>query len=106
MLSTPLNIEEKYTNSISTLPTLACFPIPFSTHRKRPKALSVTRLGTFFAQDPVLVVTNLWLGNNGLFKPLRPLLGERVQAVLPLCPDQPARMISARAAGRRCPSFP
>jgi hypothetical protein len=38
----------------------------------------IARLGAFFAQAPVLVVTDSWFGNNGLFKPLRARLGERV----------------------------
>ena len=37
----------------------------------------IARLGGFFAQVPVLVVTDSWFGNNGLFKPLRVRLGER-----------------------------
>jgi hypothetical protein len=38
----------------------------------------IARLGVFFRQAPVLVVTDSWFGNNGLFKPLRDRLGERV----------------------------
>jgi hypothetical protein len=38
----------------------------------------IARLGAFFGQVPVLVVTDSWFGNNGLFKPLRARLGERV----------------------------
>jgi len=38
----------------------------------------IARLGAFFAQAPMLVVTDTWFGNNGLFKPLRARLGERV----------------------------
>jgi hypothetical protein len=38
----------------------------------------IARLGRFLAQAPVLVVTDSWFGNNGLFKPLRARLGERV----------------------------
>jgi hypothetical protein len=38
----------------------------------------IARVGAFFAQAPVLVVTDTWFGNNGLFKPLRARLGERV----------------------------
>jgi hypothetical protein len=38
----------------------------------------IARLGAFFKQVPVLVVTDSWFGNNGLFKPLRARLGERV----------------------------
>jgi hypothetical protein len=38
----------------------------------------IARVGAFFAQAPVLVVTDSWFGNNGLFKPLRTRLGERV----------------------------
>jgi hypothetical protein len=37
----------------------------------------IARLGSFFAQAPVLVITDSWFGNNGLFKPLRARLGER-----------------------------
>jgi hypothetical protein len=39
----------------------------------------IARLGGFFRQVPVLVVTDSWFGNNGLFKPLRQRLGTRVQ---------------------------
>jgi hypothetical protein len=38
----------------------------------------IARLGAFFRQAPVLVVTDSWFGNNGLFKPLRARLGTRV----------------------------
>ena len=38
----------------------------------------IERLGAFFRQTPVLVVTDSWFGNNGLFKPLRARLGARV----------------------------
>ncbi len=38
----------------------------------------IARLGAFFGQVPVLVVTDSWFGNNGLFKPLRERLGQRV----------------------------
>jgi len=38
----------------------------------------IARLGAFFHQAPVLVVTDSWFGNNGLFKPLRARLGTRV----------------------------
>jgi len=38
----------------------------------------ITRLGAFFAQVPVLVVTDSWFGNNGSFKPVRARLGARV----------------------------
>jgi hypothetical protein len=38
----------------------------------------IARLGAFFAQVPILVVTDTWFGNNGLFKPLRARLGARV----------------------------
>ena len=38
----------------------------------------IARLGAFFKRTPLLVVTDSWFGNNGLFKPLRARLGERV----------------------------
>jgi len=38
----------------------------------------IVRLGAFCAQVPVLVVTDRWFGNNGLFKPVRVRLGARV----------------------------
>jgi hypothetical protein len=38
----------------------------------------IVRLSAFFGQTSVLVVTDSWFGNNGLFKPLRARLGERV----------------------------
>jgi len=77
-----------------------CIPLAFAFYlrrqtlaaggiRLRRKALEFTdkftqaveliaRLGAFFGQAPVLVVTDSWFGNNGLFKPLRAHLGERV----------------------------
>jgi hypothetical protein len=36
------------------------------------------RIGARFAHAPMLVVCDSWFGNNGLFKPLRARLGERV----------------------------
>lgn|GEM_PF-1846692 len=40
----------------------------------------IARLGAFFGQEvPMLVVTDGWFGNTGLFKPLRARLGKRVQ---------------------------
>ena len=38
----------------------------------------IARLGAFFSQAPMLVVTDSWFGNNGLLKPLRERLGQRV----------------------------
>jgi hypothetical protein len=38
----------------------------------------IARLGAFFRAAPVLVVTDSWFGNNGLFKPLRARLDTRV----------------------------
>ena len=38
----------------------------------------IVRLATFFSQVPVLLVTDSWFGNNGLLKPLRARLGNRV----------------------------
>jgi len=38
----------------------------------------IARLGDFFEQVPVLVVTDSWFGNNGLFKPLRERVGTRI----------------------------
>jgi DDE superfamily endonuclease len=37
----------------------------------------LVRVATVFVAAPVLVVTDSWFGNNGLFKPLRTRLGER-----------------------------
>jgi hypothetical protein len=37
------------------------------------------RVGRVFAAPVVLVITDSWFGNNGLFKPLRRRLGERAQ---------------------------
>jgi len=39
------------------------------------------RLATVFRAVPVLVVTDSWFGNNGLLKPLRHALGERVHVL-------------------------
>ena len=39
------------------------------------------RLANVFTHVPVLVVTDSWFGNNGLLKPLRQTLGERVQVL-------------------------
>jgi hypothetical protein len=38
----------------------------------------IARVGACFARVPMLVVSDSWFGNNGLFKPLRARLGERV----------------------------
>ena len=38
----------------------------------------IARVARCFAQTPLLVVCDSWFGNNGLFKPLRAQLGERV----------------------------
>jgi len=79
----------------------SCIPLAFSFYlrretlrrgclRVRGKALVfadkfaqavvlIARLGAFFSQTPMLVVTDSWFGNNGLFKPLRECLGTRVQ---------------------------
>ena len=38
----------------------------------------IERVARCFAQTPLLVVCDSWFGNNGLFKPLRARLGERV----------------------------
>jgi len=38
----------------------------------------IARLGRSFQTAPVLVVTDSWFGNNGLFRPLREELGARV----------------------------
>ena len=78
----------------------SCIPLAFAFYlrhqtlsagciRLRRKALAFTdkfaqavelivRLGAFFRQAPVLVVTDSWFGNNGLFKPLRARVGARV----------------------------
>jgi hypothetical protein len=70
----------------------------------------IGRVGALFAPAPLLVVTDSWFGNNGLFKPLRAALGPRVQllsrlrvnAALYACPEptpgQPGR---PRKYGRR-----
>jgi len=77
----------------------SCIPLAFGFYlrrqtlsagciRLRRKALKFTdkftqavelivRLGAFFELAPVLVVTDSWFGNNGLFKPLRARLGKR-----------------------------
>jgi len=39
----------------------------------------ISRVAACFAGVPVVVVTDSWFGNNGLFKPLRLALGARVQ---------------------------
>jgi hypothetical protein len=57
----------------------------------------IGKLGGVLSDVPVLVVTDSWFGNNGLFKPLRAQLGERahllsrlrVNAALYACPEPP-----------------
>jgi hypothetical protein len=39
----------------------------------------IGRLAAVFAATPVLVVTDSWFGNNGLWRPLRSALGSRAQ---------------------------
>ena len=52
-------------------------PVEFRT--KFEQAIEMfTRLARVFPLVPVLVVTDSWFGNNGLLKPLRQALGERV----------------------------
>jgi len=41
-------------------------------------AAMITQIATVFASAPITVVTDSWFGNNGLFKPLRHQLGQRV----------------------------
>jgi hypothetical protein len=61
---------------------LRCLKLRVGCIRLRRKALasadklaqamvSIARLGACFTLVPVLVVTDSWFGNNGLFKPLR-----------------------------------
>ncbi len=39
----------------------------------------IAQLGSVFKDAPMLIATDSWFGNNGLFKPLRELLGARAQ---------------------------
>jgi hypothetical protein len=70
----------------------------------------IARLGAFFRQAPVLVVTDSWFGNNGLFRPLRARVGKRVHllsrlrvnAVLHALPEPtPGKAGRPRKYGRR-----
>jgi len=72
--------------------------------------LLIERVAAVFAGVPVLVVTDSWFGNNGLFKPLRSALGERVHllsrlrvnaALFALPVAQPGRCGRPRKYGAR-----
>ena len=59
----------------------------------------IARLGAFFGQVPVLVVTDSWFGNNGLLKPLRERLGQARSPAL--APARECRAVCAWRAPRR-----
>jgi hypothetical protein len=59
----------------------------------------IARLGAFFGQAPMLVVTDSWFGNNGLFKPLRARLGERVHLLARLRVNAPLYALPEPAPG-------
>ena len=70
----------------------------------------IGRVGALFAPAPLLVITDSWFGNNGLFKPLRAALGPRVHllsrlrvnAALYACPEPtPGKPGRPRKYGRR-----
>jgi len=48
--------------------------VPFQT-KLAQAAVMIIEIASYFAGVPVLVVTDSWFGNNGLFKPVRQALG-------------------------------
>ena len=79
---------------------------PFETKLAQASAMIIT-IASHFAGVPVLVVTDSWFGNNGLFKPVREALGMqfhllsrlRVSSMLYGLP--PERMPKQRGAKRK-----
>jgi hypothetical protein len=60
----------------------------------------ITRLGAFFTPAAVLVVTDSWFGNNGLFKPLRAQLGRRAHLLSRLRVNAALFALPEPAAGK------
>jgi len=60
----------------------------------------IARLGSVFTDAPVLVVTDSWFGNNGLFKPLRAQLGQHVHLLSRLRVNSALYAIAERVAPR------
>jgi hypothetical protein len=58
------------------------------------------RLASVFSAVPVLVVTDSWFGNNGLLKPLRQALGERVHVLTRLRANNTLYALPVAAVGR------
>lgn len=106
----------------------ACLPLAFAFYlrreslskrcmRLRGKALvfadkfaqavtMVARIAAVFRAAPILVITDSWFGNNGLFKPLRVALGQRVELLSRLRVnitlfDQPAAAPARRGRPRK-----
>jgi len=61
----------------------------------------IERLAGAFSGAPVVVITDTWFGNNGLFKPLRARLGERVQLLSRLRVNAVLYAIAEHVEGRR-----
>ena len=61
----------------------------------------LARLARVFCEVPILVVTDSWFGNNGLLKPLRQTLGERVQVLTRLRVNNTLYALPPAAAERR-----
>ncbi len=74
-------------------------PIEFRTKFEQANEM-FSRLATVFCDVPVLVVTDSWFGNNGLLKPLRQTLGERVQILTRLRVNNTLYALPARAKQR------
>ncbi len=60
----------------------------------------IGRLGAVFTEAPVLVVTDSWFGNKGLFKPLRAQLGQRIHLLSRLRVNSTLYAIPEPTAGR------
>jgi hypothetical protein len=79
---------------------------PFQTKLAQAAAM-IIQIASYFAGVPVLVVTDSWFGNNGLFKPVRQALGlqfhllSRLRVTSVLYDLAPERRPKQRGANRK-----
>ncbi len=80
--------------------------VPFQTKLAQAAAM-IVEIAAYFAGVPVLVVTDSWFGNNGLFKPVRQALGlqfhllSRLRVTSTLYDLPPERRPKQRGARRK-----
>ena len=75
-------------------------PVEFRTKFEQATKM-LARLARVFCDVPILVVTDSWFGNNGLLKPLRQILGKRVQVLTRLRVNNTLYALPPAAAERR-----